>query len=118
MMKLTCEHGARPTDLDSVVEVIWAATDLVFSQAAYQNVGIGALARRPQGVVHGVQSAALRAAQQATHLVPSAQVIGALGSVAEASAAEYRYLWDRGPNHVIPFRRRLLRLEGATGGVR
>jgi hypothetical protein len=38
MMKLTCEHGARPIDLDSVVEVIWAATDLVFSQAAYQNV--------------------------------------------------------------------------------
>jgi hypothetical protein len=37
-MKLTCEHGARPIDLDSVVEVIWAATDLVFSQAAYQNV--------------------------------------------------------------------------------
>ena len=26
MMKLTCEHGARPIDLDNVVEVFWAAT--------------------------------------------------------------------------------------------
>jgi hypothetical protein len=42
MMKLTCKHGARPIDLDSVVEVIWAATDLVFSQAAYQNVSADA----------------------------------------------------------------------------
>ena len=36
------------------------------------------IARRSQSVVHGLQSATLRAAQRATHLAPSAEVIGAL----------------------------------------
>ncbi len=41
-----------------------------------------------------------------------------LGNVGETYAAEFRYLWTWGSNHVIPIKRRFFHLEGITGGVR